>query len=117
MTKDNASRILKGAAFVVDCFDNTRSRQILKDYEDCSVPVLHGGLYEDYAECVWSSSYKVPQVKEGIDVCDYPLARNIILLLISVMTEEIIEYFSSDSPRATSWSITLKDKAIKNYNY
>ena len=102
---------LKGD-IIIDAFDNTESRQILKDYGDKhNIPVLHGGLYEDYAECIWNNNYIVPQTTEGLDVCDYPLARNIVVLLTAVMSEEIIKFCSGQS--LNDWSITLKDLQIK----
>lgn len=111
---DNNSRtmsVLKKADIIIDCFDNTESRQLLKDYGKTSkTPTLHGGLYEDYAETFWNDKYIVPQVSNGIDICEYPLARNIILLLVSVMSEEIIKFCLEQ--KRSNWCITLKDFKI-----
>jgi len=112
VTDKTIKKLTKGKELVVDAFDNAESRQLLKDY--CggnALDCLHGGLYEDYAESVWNSqSYKVPQ-RIGPDVCEYPLARNSILLLVAVMTEELIRYCTGQP--LNDYSITLKDFAIR----
>lgn len=105
------TKLLKNSDIIVDCFDNTESRQILKDFGlKNNNPVIHAGLYEDYAEIFWNDQYKVPQIKDGLDVCDYPLARNVIVLLTAVLSEIIIRFFMSLEKE--NYSITLKDFSI-----
>jgi molybdopterin/thiamine biosynthesis adenylyltransferase len=114
LTTANARSLLKGATLVVDAFDNTASRQLVQD--ECrarNVPCLHAGLYEDYGEVVWDQRYVVPGQPAAGDVCDYPLARNIALLVVVVSAEEILDFCLAEKPRMQSWSITLKDLAIK----
>ena len=112
LTSDNIKKFLSGADLIVDAFDNGESRKLLKEYGDKhNIPVLHGGLFEDYGEVVWNKKYKVPIIKEGLDICDYPLARNIIVLLTVVMTEEIIKWCTDHT--LNDWSITLKDLKIR----
>ncbi len=98
---------------IVDAFDNSASRKLVKETAaQLKVPCLHCGVNEDYGQVTWSDVYKVPKDQEG-DVCDYPLARNIINLTVAVATEEILDFFLYKKPRHASWSITLRDFAIR----
>ena len=97
---------------VVDCFDNAASRQLVKDYCDSrKIPCLHIGLNEDYAEVVWNRQYRVPK-DAAMPSCDVPLARNIIQLAVAVASEEILDHYLSEDPRATSWTVTLRDLQV-----
>ena len=114
LTAANVKQITKGSALVVDCFDNHKARKILQDYcREAKIPLLHTGLFADYGEAVWDERYKVPGDPGEGDVCDYPLARNIILLTVIVAAEEILDFFLNAKPRKKNWSITLKDLKIK----
>lgn len=107
-------KMLKGSALVVDCFDNTAARQLVQTHcRAKKIPCLHLGLFEDYGEVVWDARYKVPKEAPGGDVCDYPLARNVIMLTVAAGSEEILDFFLADKPRGKSWSITLRDLRIK----
>lgn len=113
LTPQKIKKVTKNVDLIIDAFDNSESRQLLKDIGDSTkIPVIHGGLYEDYAEVFWNKDYIVPQKTLNTDICDYPLARNSILLLTAVLTEEIIK-FITDKP-TSNWSITLKDFNISN---
>jgi len=115
LTVANVERFLKGSALVVDCFDNSSSRQILQTHcRAKKIPCLHLGLSSDYGECIHDDCYKVPKDSEG-DICDYPLARNIIMLTVSVGAEEILDMFLSTKPRHKSWSVTLRDLKINEH--
>ena len=114
----NVKSLLKNSTLVIDAFDNTVSRQIVQD--ECrirKIPCLHAGLFEDYGEVIWDQYYTVPkQVAEG-DVCDYPLARNIVMMTVVVAAEEILDFCLSQKPRMKNWSITLKDLKIKQMDF
>jgi hypothetical protein len=110
----NVKQLLKKATLVLDCFDNNTARQCIQDEVRArKTPCLHVGLYEDYAEVVWDEKYRVPKDQAQGDVCDYPLARNIAMLACIVATEEILSFCLDAKPRFSSWSITLKDLAIR----
>ena len=112
LTAANAKHVFKGSALVVDCFDNAAARQIVQDHcRATKTPCLHMGLFEDYGEVAWDQNYRVPKDAEG-DVCDYPLARNIILLTVAIGSEEILDFFLGKNPRQKSWAITLKDLKV-----
>ena len=114
MTAANVKQLLKGSVLAVDCFDNHKSRKILQDYcRSVKIPLFHLGLQGDFGECIYDEFYKVPGDPSEGDICDYPLARNIILLTVIVGAEEILDHFLSPKPRHKNWSITLKDLSIR----
>jgi hypothetical protein len=58
---------------------------------------------------IWDEHYRVPRDVGG-DVCDYPLARNLVLLAVVVAAESIIRFV--DSGERIDRSGTLRDLAI-----
>jgi molybdopterin/thiamine biosynthesis adenylyltransferase len=106
-----ARTLLQDGGLIIDAFDNSASRQLVQ--EQCralQLPCLHVGLYADYGEAIWDERYRVPQDAGG-DVCDYPLARNLILLVVAVASESIVRYV--DSGERMDFSVTLRDFAIR----
>ena len=57
----------------------------------------------------------MPKASVEGDVCDYPLARNIALLVTIIATEEILDFCLADKPRRQSWGVSLKDFCIRPY--
>lgn len=111
----NIKKLFKGADLVIDGFDNTESRKVVYDYcKEKSIPCLHLGLHSTYAECVWNESYKVPQEDPDGDICDYPLARNLILVAVAMGSEEIINFCLGVKERR-NLCFTLKDLKISKY--
>lgn len=107
----NVDKLLKKGTLVIDGFDNVESRALV--YEHCKknqITCLHVGLAQDSAEVTWNAVYKVPKAVKGLDVCEYPLARNIVLMAITVATEVIIRYL--DTGAQESYFITLGDLKI-----
>jgi molybdopterin/thiamine biosynthesis adenylyltransferase len=107
----NARGLLKGADLVMDTFDNSASRRLIQD--TCraeGLACLHVGLFADYAEVIWDEDYRVP-ADTSADVCDYPLARNLVLLAVAVASEAVIR-FVADGARG-NWSLTLRDFTIR----
>ncbi len=104
-------KFLRDTELVLDTFDNASSRQIVTDH--ClqeGIPCLHLGMNADYGEVHWDDVYRVPaDVVEG-DVCDYPLARNLILLLVAAGCEAVLRF--ALERRKENFSITLKDMKI-----
>jgi molybdopterin/thiamine biosynthesis adenylyltransferase len=113
LTTTNAPQLLRDTNLVIDTFDNSMARQAVKDYcQDTQLPCLHVGLASDYAEVIWNDIYRVPSPVND-DVCDYPLARNLILLALAVACEVIITFVATGVQQ--SFTITLGDFAIKPF--
>ncbi|MBP0039456.1 MAG: ThiF family adenylyltransferase [Roseofilum sp. SID1] len=110
LTDDTVHKLLKGSSLVIDTFDNSPSRQSVKDY--CTthqIPCLHIGLAADYAEIIWNDRYRVPSPAND-DVCDYPLARNLVLLAVAVASEVILTFIRDR--QQDNYTITFADFAI-----
>src|SRR5688500_15211647 len=92
LTADNARGLLKEVDLVIDTFDNSDSRRVVQD--QCrrqSTPCLHAGLAADYCEVIWDEHYRVPADVAG-DICDYPLARNLVLLAVAIASETVMTF-------------------------
>lgn len=113
LSADNIEKLLGPSALVVDAFDNSGSRQAVRDYcHDRGIACLHAGLAGDYAEVIWNEIYRVPSAAQD-DVCDYPLARNLVMLTVSVACEAIMAYAATGEH--LSYTITLRDLAVKPF--
>lgn len=111
LTARTARGLLKGARLVVDTFDNSASRQLVQQQcRELGLPCLHVGLFADYGEVVWDECYRVPPDAAG-DVCDYPLARNLVLLVVAVASEVLVRFAATGERQ--NWSATLSDFAIR----
>lgn len=111
LTEKNARTLLQDGGLLLDTFDNSASRRLVQ--EQCralSLPCLHVGLHTDYGEVIWDEHYRVPRDVSG-DVCDYPLARNLVLLAVAVASEALIDFVVRGE--RLSWSITLRDFAVR----
>lgn len=111
LTDRNSRQLLQDGGLVIDTFDNSTSRRLVQ--EQCralQLPCLHVGLYADYGEVIWDERYRVPQDVAG-DVCDYPLARNLVMLVVAAASEVVLR-FILDGERL-DLSITLRDFAIR----
>ena len=111
LTARNAITLLKGSGVVIDTFDSFAVRQLVQDRcRSEALACLHVGLFADYAEVIWDENYRVPRDVAG-DICEYPLARNLVLLAVAVASESLIR-FRLDGAKA-AWSVTLRDLAIR----
>jgi molybdopterin/thiamine biosynthesis adenylyltransferase len=110
----NAGKLLAGSDLVLDTFDNSTSRQAVSEAcRSAALPCLHIGLAADYAEVIWDELYRVPSARQD-DVCDYPLARNLVTLAVAVGCE-VATGFVRDASRR-SYTITLGDLKIEPYS-
>lgn len=111
LTARNAARLLRDSQLIVDVFDNSTARQAVKDYAArTGIPCLHAGLAADYAEAIWNDVYRVPSPVND-DKCDYPLARNLVMLTVAVACEAIVSFVATGEQ--CSFTITLKDLTIQ----
>ena len=114
LTTRNAQRLLTDSAIVIDTFDNSTSRQTVKDYcINSQTPCLHVGLASDYAEIIWNPIYRVPSAAND-DICDYPLARNLVTLAVATACEVAINFVATGKQQ--SFTITLADLAIRPFD-
>jgi molybdopterin/thiamine biosynthesis adenylyltransferase len=108
---NNIKKLLTAGSIVIDGFDNSESRRLVAEHCRANkILCLHVGLYKDCAEIHWNEGYHIPDPVKGMDVCEYPLARNIILMAITVATEAIIRYL--DKGVVENYVITLEDMKI-----
>ncbi|MEA5601879.1 ThiF family adenylyltransferase [Nostoc sp. UHCC 0252] len=113
LTPENTTQLLKDSQLIVDAFDNSVARQAVKDYaEKSSISCLHAGLSADYAEVIWNDVYRVPS-EVNDDVCDYPLARNLVILTVAVACEAIVSFIATAEQR--NFSITQKDLTVQSF--
>jgi len=111
LTEETVPKLLSKGSIVIDGFDNSDSRKIVSEYcRNNGIECLHVGLYENYAEIIWNERYIIQDDAQAADVCEYPLARNVILLAISVATEVLIRFISQG--RKEQYTITLGDFRI-----
>ncbi len=116
LIEKNVNRLLAGADVVIDGFDNTASRRLVT--ESCrtsGTACLHVGLSADYAEVLWNENYRVPQEGVGgVDVCDYPLARNLSQFAVALASEALVRYVLTGQQQ--NYSFTLNDLRINVEN-
>jgi molybdopterin/thiamine biosynthesis adenylyltransferase len=111
LSERNARGLLKEAGLVIDTFDNSAARQLVQD--QCRAlerTCLHIGLNTDYGEVIWDEHYRVPRDVAG-DVCEYPLARNLVLLTVAIASEAVVRFALTGERR--DWSLTLADFAVR----
>ena len=111
MNEQNAGQLIKGAELVIDTFDNSASRALVqRAVRAGGVDCLHVGLYADYGEAIWDEGYRVPTDVVG-DVCDYPLARNLVLLAVVIASEVVVRWAGEKGKE--NLSATLGDLAVR----
>jgi molybdopterin/thiamine biosynthesis adenylyltransferase len=111
LTDRTARSLLQGGGLVLDTFDNSASRRLVQ--EQCralNLACLHVGLYADYGEVIWDEHYRVPPDVAG-DVCDYPLARNLVLFVTAIASEVLVRHVLEG--KRENWSATLGDFAVR----
>jgi molybdopterin/thiamine biosynthesis adenylyltransferase len=111
LTDRTAKSLLRDGGVVVDTLDNSASRRLVQ--EQCralQLPCLHVGLFAEYGEVIWDEHYRVPQDVAG-DVCDYPLARNLVLLVVAVASEVLIRH--TLAALRQDFSMTLRDFSVR----
>ncbi|MCC5637968.1 ThiF family adenylyltransferase [Nostoc sp. CHAB 5844] len=112
LTAANSAQLLKDSQLIIDVFDNSVARQAVKDYAaQFNIPCIHAGLAADYAEIIWNDVYRVPSDMND-DVCDYPLARNLVMLTVAVTCEAIVSFIATAQQR--NFTITLKDLTVQS---
>ncbi|MBM4090182.1 MAG: ThiF family adenylyltransferase [Planctomycetes bacterium] len=113
LNERNVRSVLKNSDIIIDTFDNSNSRRLVQQYSrDQQACCLHVGLYADYCEVVWDAVYRVPADVAG-DVCEYPLARNLVLLAVALASEVLLRFVLAGEQ--ISRSATLEDFAVRPF--
>lgn len=111
LTDRTAKALLNGSDVVIDTFDNSQSRRLVQERcRAAKLPCLHVGLYADYCEAIWDEHYRVPNDVAG-DVCDYPLARNLVVLAVALASELLLRFALNGEQ--SNYSATLRDFQIR----
>ena len=114
LSDTNARQLLRECDLVLDLFDNSAARGVVqRTCRELNVPCLHVGLNADYAEVVWDEVYRVPRDVAAGDACDYPLARNLVLLAVAVAAEVVVTFLTTG--QRDSLTVTLRDLAVRGY--
>lgn len=115
LSERNARSLLRGADIVIDTLDNSDSRRLVQQHcRAAKIECLHVGLYADYCEVIWDEHYRVP-TDVAQDVCEYPLARNLVLLAVAIASETLLGYIILR--QRTSRSATLGDLAVRDLEH
>jgi molybdopterin-synthase adenylyltransferase len=115
----NKFKIKDPKTIVIDMFDNFPTRRLVKDfYKDGNGEAcIHAGMSGDgFGEVVWDEEYKIIDIskKENqVDVCEYPLARNLVLFIATLCVDAIIEYVTVG--KKANYNFTLFDKNIRKW--
>lgn len=116
--EDNLARIEKkflgiSDLILIDTFDNSESRQLVQDVSRVhKVNCIHAGMSGDgYGEVYWDEDYKVPGKSLGVDVCEYPLARNLAVMVSAICVESIVNFVISGEK--SNYNFTIKDMNIR----
>lgn len=101
LTPQNAKRLLKGAAAVLDAFDNHSSRRAVQ--EAClklKLPCLHAGMSgEGTGDLHWEPGYEVPPDVELPDPCAYPLGLALVNLTSALAAELLVRFLLEGEKR------------------
>lgn len=112
LTGTNVKKLLRGTDLIIDCFDNSSSRQTLYDFSCSSgTPCLHTGVFEGFGEVSWNEKYTVPPNTVDGDSCEAAFARNLFLLVVAAATEEIVNFLLEK--RSRRLYISLGDLEIR----
>jgi len=107
----NARKLLKGSTLVLELFDNTVSRALVqKTCAELGIPCVHAGTHADYSEITWDPGYRVPD-DTGLDPCNYPLARNLVLLTVAALGEVVVDFLVNGVMR--NLTLTLRDLCVR----
>jgi len=113
LTSGNVRKFLKDTDLVIDAFDNSVAREAVTAF--ClkkELPCLHTGMATEYAEVIWNELYQVPSDAMD-DICDYPLARNLVTLTSSITSEVILRYIATGQKE--NYTLTFGDLKIQPY--
>lgn len=111
VTAGNVAVIIKNADVIIDAFDNSESRQVVKDaVEKAGIACLHIGISADgYGEAVWNGEYRVPSHSTG-DPCAVPANRSLSLMVTAMATRALQDFMEKGAK--TNRAVTIKDLSV-----
>ena len=100
---------------IIDAFDNWDARKYTHDVCEAlemQDKLVHAGMSDQgYFEVRWDKNYQIPlEEVEQEDVCDYPLACNLVYFTVSFLSEIICKFIDNDERKNISF--TLNDLSI-----
>ena len=98
------------ADLIIDCFDNTKSRELFKNVKG---DVLHIGFSPEYsAECVWNERYSVPGDVDPSknDICSMTDAVGFIHFVVNAAVLNISSFLANGTKR--DFLVTNKNKMV-----
>lgn len=108
LTYENATSLLKSSDLVIDTFDNLKSRRIVKEVcEELNIPCIHAGMSasaDGYSEVCWDEKYNVPD-DSGFDLCNYPLALNLVWMTVTLIAEATICFIHKAEKKSYCFSL------------
>lgn len=110
LNKNNFLKLLDNYDLIIDVFDNWPSRRLVSDAGfSLKIPVIHAGMSDNgFSEIKWNDNYKIPENDhEQEDICDYPLAANLVYLTVAVLAEIITQFIIHSE--MNNREITLRD--------
>lgn len=113
LNASNAKKLFKDADLIVDTFDNFDSRRVVSDTAaELGIPCIHAGMSDDgFSEVKWNRFYKIPEVEvKQEDVCEYPLAVNLVHFTVGLLVEVIVRYV--DEHKRVNIDFTLNDLKV-----
>jgi len=113
LRQNNATKLLKGHDVVIDAFDNWNSRELVqKACDKLKIPCVHAGMSDDgFSEIKWNEVYSIPKIEvEQDDICDYPLAANLVHLTVVILAEIVIQFITQG--KKSNREVTLKDMGV-----
>lgn len=111
----NAKQFLKNSDLIIDTFDDVSSRKIVKEMSaELKIPCIHAGMAADFCHVQSNEGYIVPKDNpDEEDICDYPMAKNLVSFTVSILSEAICQYLE-DGKRNINYHFTLKDLLISD---
>lgn len=98
---------------IIDCFDNTASRQLLHKFAS-NIDILHIGFSPQYtAEIIWDEAYSVPNdiPADQNDICEMSEAVPFINFVVSLACMTISDFFHNSTKK--SLLVTNKNNILK----
>ena len=100
---------------IIDTFDNWEARSFVQKVcreLGTAERLLHIGMSDQgYSEIKWDNYYNIPEVEtEQEDICEYPLACNLVYNTVSLSAEVICQYI--DNRNQINCTFTINDLNI-----